>query len=75
MVFLAGRRQIEPRYPGKFGPAALEKSFGQSALMGPIYKVAEQICKLSDAFELFPGDIIGSGMPENVSPVVKGDVI
>jgi fumarylpyruvate hydrolase len=43
--------------------------------MGPIYKVAEQISKLSDAFELFPGDIIGSGMPENVSPVVKGDVI
>ena len=43
--------------------------------MGPIYEVAEQICKLSDAFELFPGDIICSGMPENVSPVVKGDVI
>jgi preprotein translocase subunit SecA len=29
----------------------------------------------SEAFELFPGDIIYSGTPENVGPVVKGDVI
>ena len=40
-----------------------------------IWSVAEQISKLSDAFELFPGDIIYSGTPENVGPVVKGDVI
>ncbi len=37
--------------------------------------MAEQISKLSEAFELFPGDIIYSGTPENVGPVVKGDVI
>ena len=40
-----------------------------------IWSVAEQIAKLSEAFELFPGDIIYSGTPENVGPVVKGDVI
>ena len=40
-----------------------------------IWLVAEQISKLSEAFELFPGDIIYSGQPENVGPVVKGDVI
>ena len=40
-----------------------------------IWSVAEQIAKLSDAFELMPGDIIYSGTPENVGPVVVGDVI
>jgi fumarylpyruvate hydrolase len=40
-----------------------------------IWSVAEQIAKLSEAFELFPGDIIYSGTPENVGPVVRGDMI
>jgi fumarylpyruvate hydrolase len=40
-----------------------------------IWSVAEQIAKLSEANELFPGDIIYSGTPENVGPVVKGDLI
>ncbi len=40
-----------------------------------IWNVAEQISKLSEANELFPGDIIYSGTPANVGPVVKGDVI
>jgi len=40
-----------------------------------IWSVAEQISKLSEAFELMPGDIIFSGTPENVGPVVKGDVV
>ena len=40
-----------------------------------IWSVAEQIAKLSEANELFPGDIIYSGTPENVGPVVKGDVL
>jgi 2-keto-4-pentenoate hydratase/2-oxohepta-3-ene-1,7-dioic acid hydratase in catechol pathway len=40
-----------------------------------IWSVAEQISQLSQANELFPGDIIYSGTPENVGPVVKGDVI
>lgn len=40
-----------------------------------IWSVAEQIAKLSEAFELLPGDIIYSGTPENVGPVVKGDVL
>jgi fumarylpyruvate hydrolase len=40
-----------------------------------IWSVAEQISKLSEAFELMPGDIIYSGTPENVGPVVKGDLM
>ena len=40
-----------------------------------IWSVAEQISKLSEAFELRPGDIIYSGTPENVGPVVQGDEI
>jgi 2-keto-4-pentenoate hydratase/2-oxohepta-3-ene-1,7-dioic acid hydratase in catechol pathway len=40
-----------------------------------IWNVAEQIANLSRAFELMPGDIIYSGTPENVGPVVKGDVM
>ena len=40
-----------------------------------IWNVAEQISQLSAAFELMPGDIIYLGTPENVGPVVKGDVI
>lgn len=40
-----------------------------------IWSVAEQISKLSEAFELKAGDIIYSGTPENVGPVMKGDVI
>jgi fumarylpyruvate hydrolase len=39
------------------------------------WSVAEQIANLSQAFELFPGDIIYSGTPENVGPVVPGDVM
>jgi len=40
-----------------------------------IWSVAEQIANLSEANELYPGDIIYSGTPENVGPVVKGDVM
>lgn len=40
-----------------------------------IWSVAEQISRLSEAFELFPGDIIYSGTPENVGPVVAGDLV
>jgi fumarylpyruvate hydrolase len=40
-----------------------------------IWNVAEQVSRLSAAFELMPGDIIYSGTPENVGPVVRGDVI
>ncbi len=39
------------------------------------WSVAEQIAQLSTAYELAAGDIIYSGTPENVGPVVKGDVI
>ena len=40
-----------------------------------IWSVAEQISQLSAAFELMPGDIIYAGTPENVGPVVPGDVM
>src|SRR5260370_40313246 len=41
-----------------------------SSLNQMIWSVAEQIAKLSEAFELKAGDIIYSGTPENVGPVV-----
>src|SRR6185436_9922558 len=40
-----------------------------------IWNVAEQIANLSQYYELMPGDVIYSGTPENVGPVVKGDLI
>ena len=40
-----------------------------------IWNVAEQVSHLSEAFELMPGDIIYCGTPENVGPVVAGDVM
>jgi 2-keto-4-pentenoate hydratase/2-oxohepta-3-ene-1,7-dioic acid hydratase in catechol pathway len=40
-----------------------------------IWSVAEQVSNLSKAFELMPGDIVYSGTPENVGPVVRGDVM
>ena len=40
-----------------------------------IWSVAEQIAQLSKAFELKAGDIIYSGTPENVGPVVVGDTM
>jgi 2-keto-4-pentenoate hydratase/2-oxohepta-3-ene-1,7-dioic acid hydratase in catechol pathway len=46
-----------------------------SDLSKMIWNVAEQISHLSQYYELFPGDIIYSGTPENVGPVVVGDVI
>lgn len=39
------------------------------------WSVAEQIAQLSAAFELMAGDIIYSGTPENVGPVVPGDTM
>lgn len=47
----------------------------QANLDQMIWSVAEQISKLSEAFELMPGDIIFSGTPENVGPVVRGDIM
>jgi 2-keto-4-pentenoate hydratase/2-oxohepta-3-ene-1,7-dioic acid hydratase in catechol pathway len=44
-------------------------------LANMIWNVAEQVSRLSQAFELQPGDIVYSGTPENVGPVVRGDVI
>jgi len=46
-----------------------------SDLANMIWNVAEQVANLSRYYELFPGDIIYSGTPENVGPVVSGDVM
>ena len=40
-----------------------------------IWSVAEQVAQLSRANELKAGDIIFSGTPENVGPVVSGDAM
>jgi fumarylpyruvate hydrolase len=47
----------------------------KSDLSNMTWSVAEQIAKLSEAFELKAGDLIMTGTPENVGPVVPGDVI
>src|SRR5437588_3838177 len=47
----------------------------ESDLDKMIWSVAEQIAKLSEAFELKAGDIIYFGTPDNGRPVVKGDVL
>ncbi|QCI66382.1 fumarylacetoacetate hydrolase family protein [Phreatobacter stygius] len=65
---------------GHFADGAISLSVnGQvkqnATLKHMIWSVAEQISRLSAANELFAGDIIYSGTPENVGPVVKGDVI
>ena len=39
------------------------------------WNVAEQVANLSTFYELVAGDIIYCGTPENVGPVVKGDVM
>ena len=39
------------------------------------WNVAEQVAHLSTFYELMAGDIIYCGTPENVGPVVKGDVM
>ena len=46
-----------------------------SDLANMIWNVAEQVSHLSRYYELFPGDIIYCGTPENVGPVVAGDVM
>ena len=40
-----------------------------------IWSVPETIAHLSKYFELFPGDLIFTGTPEGVGPVVKGDLV
>ena len=65
---------------GHIGPGAIWlKVNGQTKqnanLNQMIWSVAEQISKLSEANELKAGDIIYSGTPENVGPVLRGDVI
>lgn len=39
------------------------------------WSIEEVICKLSEVFELRPGDLIMTGTPENVGAVVKGDIM
>jgi fumarylpyruvate hydrolase len=46
-----------------------------SDLANMIWNVAEQVANLSRYYELYPGDIIYCGTPENVGPVVAGDVM
>ena len=46
-----------------------------SDLSNMTWNVAEQVANLSRFYELFPGDIIYCGTPENVGPVVAGDLM
>ena len=42
---------------------------------GMILKIPQMVSRLSNLVELFPGDLIFTGTPAGVGPVVKGDVI
>ena len=44
-------------------------------LVDLIWSVPETIAHLSKYFELCPGDLIFTGTPEGVGPVVKGDLV
>ena len=82
---LRPRRRARPDPSGRARPAIFTKGAISLKVNGTvkqnadldkmIWSVAEQIAKLSEAFELMAGDIIYSGTPENVGPVVKGDVL
>jgi fumarylpyruvate hydrolase len=60
---------------GAISLAVNDKVRQNADLSQMIWSVAEQITNLSSAFELAAGDIIYSGTPENVGPVVKDDVL
>ena len=73
-----------PLYPasqvGHFTKGRIELTVNgqvkQSAdLAQMMWNVAEQVSYLSTYYELFPGDIIYSGTPENVGPVKPGDLM
>lgn len=51
------------------------KTKQQSNISHLIWSVSETIAKLSELFELQPGDLIFTGTPEGVGPVIKGDEI
>ena len=77
---LSSDRAILSRYPGVSKKGAIWLNVNgdvkqRANLNQMIWSVAEQISKLSEAFALMPGDIIYSGTPENVGPVVRGDTI
>src|SRR5438270_3201980 len=60
---------------GAISLAVNDKVRQNADLSQMIWSVAEQIAQLSTAFELAAGDIIYSGTPENVGPVVQDDVL
>ncbi|TYL48655.1 fumarylacetoacetate hydrolase family protein [Marinomonas sp. IMCC 4694] len=45
----------------------------KSRISNLTWSIEEVICKLSDVFELRAGDLIMTGTPENVGPVLVGD--
>lgn len=85
----AGKAFDHAAIVGHLRPAARTGHFSQGAitlkvngelrqssdLANMTWSVAEQVARLSQYGELFPGDIVYAGTPENVGPVVPGDVI
>lgn len=46
-----------------------------STIQHMIWNIPEIISQLSNEFELSPGDLIFTGTPAGVGPIVKGDVV
>lgn len=51
------------------------KSHQKSDLENLIWSVPEIVSNLSSFFELMPGDLIMTGTPDGVGPVVRGDLM
>jgi fumarylpyruvate hydrolase len=75
---------VGPIYPvaktGHLGAGEISLSVNgtvkqKADLSDMIWSVAEQIARLSQYFELKAGDLIMSGTPENVGPVIVGDTM
>ena len=76
LCLLYGSTSLQISASTRTPPSGGNGQVKQSATLSHmIWSVAEQISRLSQAFELKPGDIIYSGTPENVGPVMRGDLI
>jgi fumarylpyruvate hydrolase len=60
---------------GKIWLTVNGKAKQEGSLADLIWSVPETIAHLSQYFELFPGDLIFTGTPEGVGPVVRGDIV
>ena len=78
------RRDLQIDMREKKRPWDLGKSFAEAAPIGPVHPVAEvghpnrgriALHFLSQYYELLPGDLVFTGTPAGVGPVIPGDLL